>query len=205
MAEQLFGRCERYCHCIKTKNREMKVVIIDYGAGNTKSVFYAFERLGISPILSNDATEILGADKVIFPGVGHARPAMDVLKDYRLDKLIPDLQQPVLAICLGMQLLCKHSDEGDTSCLGVFDENVKRFDFGLKVPHTGWNTTADNRWFYFVHSFYVPVNRFTTEHCDYGIGFSAAMQRDNFYAVQYHPEKSGKYGEELLRKFIESK
>ncbi|UPT65936.1 MAG: imidazole glycerol phosphate synthase subunit HisH [Sphingobacteriales bacterium JAD_PAG50586_3] len=179
----------------------MKVVIINYGAGNTQSVRYAFERLGITPVLSDDAAEILSADKVIFPGVGHAKPAMEILEQKNLHTLIPMLKQPVLGICLGMQLMCKFSEEGNTPCLGIFDEQVKRFEPTLKVPHIGWNT-VNNNWYYFVHSYYVPVNEFTTEQCNYITNFSAAMKKGNFYAVQYHPEKSGKGGEELLQKFI---
>ena len=179
----------------------MKVVIINYGAGNTQSVRYAFERLGVTPVLTDDIAEILTADKVIFPGVGHAKAAMDILQQKQLDFLIPNLKQPVLGICLGMQLMCKHSEEGNTPCLGIFDENVKLFEPKLKVPHTGWNT-ANGNWYYFVHSYYVPSNKYTTETCSYITEFSAAMQKANFYAVQYHPEKSGKSGEELLQKFI---
>lgn len=179
----------------------MKVVIINYGAGNTQSVRYAFERLGVTPVLSDDATEILSADKVIFPGVGHAKPAMETLQEKSLHTLIPSLKQPVLGICLGMQLMCNFSEEGNTKCLGIFNEDVKLFEPKLKVPHIGWNT-ANNNWYYFVHSYYVPANEYTTEKCNYITDFSAAMQKENFYAVQYHPEKSGKGGEELLQKFI---
>jgi glutamine amidotransferase len=179
----------------------MKVVIINYGAGNTQSVRYAFERLGITPILSDDIAEILTADKVIFPGVGHAKAAMEVLQEKQLDLLIPTLKQPVLGICLGMQLMCNFSEEGNTKCLGIFNEDVKLFEPTLKVPHIGWNT-AENNWYYFVHSYYVPVNEYTTKTCNYITDFSAAMQKGNFYAVQYHPEKSGKGGEELLKNFI---
>ena len=186
----------------------MKLVIINYGAGNTQSVKYAFQRLGVNPVLSDDKEEILSADKIIFPGVGHAKAAMDVLKEKGLDVLIPQLKQPVLGICLGMQLMCKFSEEGNTDCLGIIDETVKLFEPKLKVPHVGWNQTTDNGQqttdcFYFVHSYYVPKNEFTTLTCSYINKFSAAVQKDNFYAVQFHPEKSGKAGEEFLKKFIE--
>ena len=148
----------------------MKVVIINYGAGNTQSVRYAFERLGITPILSDDIAEILTADKVIFPGVGHAKAAMEVLQEKQLDVLIPTLKQPVLGICLGMQLMCNFSKEGNIKCLGIFNEDVKLFEPELKVPHIGWNT-ANNNWYYFVHSYYVPVNEYTTETCNYITAF----------------------------------
>lgn len=189
----------------------MKVVIIDYGAGNTMSVRLALQRSGVEAILSSDATEISGADKVIFPGVGHARPAMQALREKGLDTLIPALTQPLLGICLGMQLLCAHSYEGDTPCLGVFDQRVELFPPQQKVPHVGWNTAATRGkmsavfpegWYYFVHSYYVPVNHNTTLTCDYILDFSAAMQKDNFYAMQFHPEKSGIAGQLLLEQFL---
>lgn len=186
----------------------MKLVIINYGAGNTQSVKYAFQRLNVNPVLSDDKVEILSADKIIFPGVGHAKAAMDVLKEKGLDVLIPQLKQPVLGICLGMQLMCKFSEEGNTECLGIIDEKVKLFKPKLKVPHVGWNQTTDNRQqttdsFYFVHSYYVPKGEFTTLTCSYITEFSAAVQKGNFYAVQFHPEKSGKAGEAFLKKFME--
>ena len=188
----------------------MKVVIIDYGAGNTRSVQFALQRLGVQPVLSNDHKEIIAADKVIFPGVGHAKAAMDVIREKQLDILIPQLKQPVLGICLGMQLMCRHSEEGNTPGLGIFDDNVKLFDATLKVPHIGWNTaggssvlaSAMDEWYYFVHSFYVPQTVDTTMICNYGINFSAAIQKNNFYGVQFHPEKSGLAGEKLLKKFL---
>ncbi|MCW3125109.1 MAG: hisH [Bacteroidetes bacterium] len=188
----------------------MKVVIIDYGAGNTRSVSLALQRLGTEATLSSDAAEISSADKVIFPGVGHARPAMQALRDRGLDTVILQLKQPLLGICLGMQLLCAHSDEGDTRCLGVFDQRVQVFPADLKVPHMGWNTAtaaAGNEvfpegWYYFVHSYYVPVNTDTSLMCHYMHDFSAAMHRDNFYAAQFHPEKSGAAGELLLSQFL---
>ncbi|HLP20186.1 MAG TPA: imidazole glycerol phosphate synthase subunit HisH [Chitinophagales bacterium] len=187
----------------------MKLVIIDYGAGNARSVKFAFQRLGIHPVLSGDKEEILSADKVVLPGVGHAKPAMEVLKNKGLDILIPQLKQPVLGICLGMQLMCRYSEEGNTDCLNILDAEVKLFEPKLKVPHVGWNqttgewlSTGNNSWYYFVHSYYVPKNKYTTLTCDYINGFSAAIQKDNFYAVQFHPEKSGPAGEALLKNFI---
>jgi glutamine amidotransferase len=181
----------------------VKLIIINYGAGNTQSVKYAFQRLGVNPVLSDDKEEILSADKIIFPGVGHAKAAMDVLKEKNLHTLIPTLKQPVLGICLGMQLMCKFSEEGNTECLGIIDETVKLFEPKLKVPHVGWNNTMEKeKWYYFVHSYYVPKNEFTTLSCNYITKFSAAVQKENFYGVQFHPEKSGKAGEELLKKFI---
>ncbi len=198
----------------------MKLVIIDYGAGNTKSVKFALERLGLAPVLSNDKEVIAGADKIIFPGVGHAKAAMEVLTANSLHTFIPQLKQPVLGICLGMQLLCAHSEEGDIPCLGIIDETVKLFEPKLKVPHTGWNQTrichAEERsilplavegeenapYYYFVHSYYVPVNPYTTLSCNYINNFSAAVQKDNFYGAQFHPEKSGAAGEQYLKWFL---
>lgn len=192
----------------------MKTVLIDYGAGNVQSVKYALNRLGIEPILTKDHHEIKSADKVIFPGVGSAKAAMDQLKSSGLDVLIPTLTQPVLGICVGMQLMCKHSQEGDVECLGIIDADVKKFDEGLKIPHMGWNDITDfnspifeglpvNHQVYFVHSYYVPVNEYTAATTDYGVEFSAAIQKDNFYAVQFHTEKSGGIGEQILKNFIE--
>lgn len=194
----------------------MKVAIIKYNAGNTQSVIFALERMGIHPILTNDWEELQSADKVIFPGVGEASTTMANLKEFKLDELIVDLKQPVLGICLGMQLMCKHTQEGDAQGLGIFDVDVKRFQPkpGEKVPHMGWNnlTYLKGNWIarslpdtnmYFVHSYYVPVCKDTAAECDYILPFSAALQKDNFYAVQFHPEKSGKQGEKLLQKFIE--
>lgn len=188
----------------------MNVVIIDYGAGNTRSVQLALQRIGVEAQLTADAAAIASADKVIFPGVGHARAAMDVLRDRNLDTLIRSLRQPVLGICLGMQLLCEYSEEGNTQCLRIFSEQVKRFPPPGKVPHMGWNTThATNgftlfpeAWYYFVHSYYVPAGPHTVLGCEYILPFAAAIQKDNFYGVQFHPEKSGKAGELLLENFI---
>lgn len=182
----------------------MKLIIIDYGAGNTQSVKYAFQRLGVNPVLSDNKEEILAADKIIFPGVGHAKAAMDVLIEKELNTLIPQLKQPVLGICLGMQLMCKYSEEGDTPGLGIIDEEVKLFEPKAKVPHVGWNQPEEtNDWFYFVHSYYVPLNEFTTLSCNYITGFSAGFRKNNFHAVQFHPEKSGKAGEVFLKKFMD--
>lgn len=194
----------------------MKVAIIKYNAGNTQSVIFALERMGIHPILTNDWEELKSADKVIFPGVGEASTTMENLKQFKLDELIVDLKQPVLGICLGMQLMCKQTEEGNAKGLGIFDVDVKRFQAknGEKVPHMGWNnlTYLKGNWIarglpdtnmYFVHSYYVPVCKDTAAECDYILPFSAALQKDNFYAVQFHPEKSGKQGEKLLQKFIE--
>lgn len=194
----------------------MKVAIIKYNAGNTQSVIFALERMGIHPILTNDWEELKSADKVIFPGVGEASTTMENLKQFKLDELIVDLKQPVLGICLGMQLMCKYSEEGNARGLGIFDVDVKRFQAknGEKVPHMGWNnlTYLKGNWIarglpdtnmYFVHSYYVPVCKDTAAECDYILPFSAALQKDNFFAVQFHPEKSGKQGEKLLQKFIE--
>jgi len=192
----------------------MKTVLIDYGAGNVQSVKYALNRLGIEPILSKDHDVIKSADRVIFPGVGAADTAMRQLKASGLDKLIPTLTQPVLGICVGMQLMCKSSEEGNVACLGIIDAHVKKFQKGLKIPHMGWNNIEDTKTnlfskthnlqqMYFVHSYYVPVNENTIATTNYGIPFSAAIQKDNFYAVQFHTEKSGDIGESILKNFLE--
>lgn len=192
----------------------MKIVVIKYNAGNIQSVSFALERLGIDFVVSDHAEEIIKADKVIFPGVGEASTTMNYLRAQKLDSVITSLKQPVLGICLGMQLLCKHSEENDTACLGIFDETVKRFipSAEQKVPHMGWNQlTHVNGWIsqelekqyvYFVHSYYVPVNDHTTAITDYTLPFSAALHKDNFYAVQFHPEKSAKAGEIILTNFL---
>lgn len=192
----------------------MKVVLIKYNAGNIQSVSFALERLGIDFTITDDNETIRAADKVIFPGVGEASTTMKYLKDKQLDSLIRDLTQPVLGICLGMQLMCKHSEENDTQCLGIFDEEVKRFipAGDMKVPHMGWNQlelkdgwldrTLENENAYFVHSYYVPVNRYTSAVTEYINSFSAALHRDNFYAVQFHPEKSARAGEVVLKSFF---
>jgi len=195
----------------------MKIAIIKYNAGNTQSVIFALERMGIKPVLTNDWEELKSADKVIFPGVGEASSTMEHLKEMNLDKLIKDLKQPTLGICLGMQLMCSHSEEGDTQGLGIFDATVRRFRStrGEKIPHMGWNnlTYLNGNWIarglpdtnmYFVHSYYVPKCKETAAECDYILPFSAALHKNNFYAVQFHPEKSAKQGEKILRNFIET-
>ena len=194
----------------------MSVAIIKYNAGNIFSVAYALNRLGIDPQITADAGELSKADKVIFPGVGEASTTMAYLRKTGLDEVIKNLRQPVLGICLGMQLLCKASEEGGTECLGIFDADVKRFAalrHEDKVPHMGWNTLSDvnSRLFtpeeegafvYFVHSYYVPLNPWTAATTDYIQPFSAALHRDNFYATQFHPEKSGAVGESILKHFL---
>ena len=195
----------------------MKVVIIKYNAGNICSVDYALKRLGVEAEISADPAVIRSADKVIFPGVGEAETTMEHLKATGLDKLIKDLKQPVLGICLGMQLMCKHSEEGNADCLGIFDAEVKRFvpkRHEDKVPHMGWNTITNtnsalftgfdkDEFVYFVHSYYVPVNEHTAATTDYIHPFSAALHKENFYATQFHPEKSGSVGERILKNFLD--
>ncbi len=190
------------------------IAIIKYNAGNVQSVQYALQRLGITSIVTDDEKEIRQAAKVIFPGVGHANAAMQYLKERELDKVIVSLQQPVLGICLGLQLMCKHSEEGDTSCLGIFDTDVKLFaSAGLKVPQMGWNNIydlksglfeglAEESFIYNVHSYYAALSKQTIATTDYILPYSAALQKNNFYAVQFHPEKSGKIGEKILKNFI---
>lgn len=190
----------------------MKVVIIDYGAGNIQSIRFALERLGAIAVLSHDAEEIQQATHVIFPGVGEASSAMEKLRATGLDKVIPTLTQPVLGICLGMQLMCNHSEEGNTKGLGVFDTEVLRFTTDLNVPHMGWNTVEGkgvlfqnidhNSHFYLVHSYYANVCNDTVASCTYDIPFSAALARDNFFGTQFHPEKSGGVGATLLQNFL---
>ena len=194
----------------------MDVAIIKYNAGNICSVDYALKRLGVAPIITADPEILRKADKVIFPGVGEALTTMEYLRAHRLDEVIQTLKQPVLGICLGMQLLCQHSEEGDTDCLGIFPADVKRFQPNRhedKVPHMGWNTISDlrgglftpeleDKFVYFVHSYYVPLNADTAATTDYILPFSASLHKDNFYATQFHPEKSGSVGELILRNFI---
>lgn len=192
----------------------MKVAVIKYNAGNIRSVSFALERLDINFTITDDTEEILSADKVIFPGVGEASTTMKYLRGRKLDQVIVDLRQPVLGICLGMQLMCEHSDENNTKCLGIFSETVKLFtpSLDMKVPHMGWNQlTSVNNWLdpalenqnaYFVHSYYVPINDYTSAKTEYVNPFSAAMRKDNFYAVQFHPEKSAETGEKVLKSFF---
>lgn len=192
----------------------MELAIIKYNAGNIQSVSFALERLGINFIITDDAEEIRKADKVIFPGVGEASTTMQYLCNKKLDRVIVNLKQPVLGICLGMQLLCNHSEENDTKCLGVFNETVKLFipQGDMKVPHMGWNNLTvrdgwlsselENKYAYFVHSYFVPVNINTSAITEYINPFSAAMHKDNFYAVQFHPEKSARAGELVLKSFL---
>lgn len=193
--------------------RGMKVVIINYGAGNIQSIRFAFERLGYDAVLSDSAREISAADKVIFPGVGEASSAMRKLRDSGLDTLIPELKQPVLGICLGMQLMCRHSEEGDTKGLGIFDTDVIRFGREVKVPQIGWNQIRDLKtelfrgikegtYIYLVHSYYAPMCRETIATSDYGLEYSAALRKDNFYGLQFHPEKSSLDGERILKNFL---
>ncbi len=191
----------------------MKIVIINSGAGNIQSIMFAIERLGFKAILSNNPDEILSADKVIFPGVGEASSAMKKLKESGLDKLIPQLKQPVLGICLGMQLMCNFSEEGNTEGLGIFDVNVVKFSPKVKVPQMGWNTIynlksglfngiSENEFMYLVHSYYVPKSENSIATTNYEVDFSSALQKNNFYGVQFHPEKSGKFGEQILNNFL---
>ena len=194
----------------------MKVAVIDYNAGNTRSVYYALQRLGADAVFTNQIDIITSADRVIFPGVGEASSTMRYLRNLGLDKVIPSLKQPVLGICLGMQLMCNWSEENDTNCLGIFSVDVRKFipSKQEKVPHMGWNRiyqldsqmfdpSLDGAYTYFVHSYYVPVTSFTTAFCDYIQPFSAAISRDNFYATQFHPEKSGPVGAQIIQKFLD--
>lgn len=192
----------------------MKIVILKYNAGNVQSVSFALDRLGVNHTISDSKEELKTADKVIFPGVGEASSTMKHLTEMGLDKLIPDLKQPVLGICLGMQLMCAFSEENATPCLGIFDLTVKKFNATQinKVPHTGWNNlTQCKGWLgasfeasfaYFVHSYYVPLNQYTVAQTDYIVPFSAALKKDNFFAVQFHPEKSAEAGENVLKQFL---
>ncbi|MFD2890667.1 imidazole glycerol phosphate synthase subunit HisH [Flavobacterium chuncheonense] len=192
----------------------MKIAIIDYGSGNVQSVLFALNRLGYAGEVTFNWDIISKADKVIFPGVGEASSAMKMLQNLGLDKLIPTLRQPVLGICLGMQLLCKHSEEGNTNGLGIFDVNVVRFSNAVKVPQMGWNTIKklstdlfkeikEEEFMYLVHSFFVPKCKYTIATTEYDIEYAIAIQKDNFYGVQFHPEKSGIQGEKILKNFLE--
>ena len=200
----------------------MQVAIVKYNAGNIYSVVNALRRMGIEPTLTDDAELLKKADKVLFPGQGHAGEAMDYLRARKLDEVIRDLKQPVFGICVGQQLLCKHSEEGDTDCIGIFDAEVKRFQpqrHEDKVPCMVWNELrveslelrvdplmeglGEHPYVYFVHSYYVPVCEETIATADYILPYSASMHKDNFYACQFHPEKSGKVGERILKNFLE--
>nr|WP_314864809.1 imidazole glycerol phosphate synthase subunit HisH [uncultured Flavobacterium sp.] len=194
----------------------MKIAIINYGAGNIQSILFAFERLGYTAILTNNPAEIQQADKVIFPGVGEASYAMQKLKESGLDSLIPTLKQPVLGICLGMQLMCQHSEEGNTDGLGIFDAKVIRFSTNVKVPQMGWNQIynlksplfeeiKDNEYMYLVHSYYVPNCSEAIANTNYDVEYASALQKNNFYGTQFHPEKSGDVGEQILANFLKLK
>jgi glutamine amidotransferase len=191
----------------------MKIVIINYGAGNIQSIMFAIERLGFKAVLSNNTDEIKGADKVIFPGVGEASSAMKMLLESGLDSLIPTLKQPVLGICLGMQLMCNASEEGDTKGLGIFDIDVIKFTTKVKVPQMGWNQIynlssplfdgiAENEYMYLVHSFYAPICAEAIATTNYEVEYASALQKGNFYGTQFHPEKSGDVGEKILGNFL---
>lgn len=192
----------------------MKVTIIKYNAGNIHSVRLALQRLHIDPIVTDDPNSIIKSDKVIFPGVGEAKSAMNYLKHRKLDKLLLNLKQPVLGICLGLQLMCQWSEENNTKCLGVFSANVRKFPPKNKVPHMGWNTicqlqgdlfnkVSENSYVYFVHSFFAEYLPDATAQTKYITKFSSSMQKNNYYAVQFHPEKSGIIGEQILKNFLE--
>ena len=199
----------------------MKIAIIKYNAGNVQSVLYALQRLGVNAVVTDDPEQIKAADKVIFPGVGNASSAMDHLKKTGLDQLIISLKQPVLGICLGLQLLCNKSEEGETKCLGIFDVDVKKFEnsfqsensFLFKIPHMGWNTVSnlqsplfsgvkENTFVYFVHSYYAELSPKTIATTDYIVPFSAAIQKDNFFGVQFHTEKSADAGIQIISDFL---
>lgn len=195
----------------------MDVAIVKYNAGNICSVVNAMRRLGVEPLVTDDAERLMAADRVIFPGQGEASTTMAYLREHKLDRLIRSLKQPVLGICIGMQLMCSHSEEGDTDCLGIFDATVKRFmpfDHADKVPQMGWNSLTDlqgplfkgfkgGEFVYFVHSFYVPENVHAAAKTHYIHPYSSALWKDNFYATQFHPEKSGEVGERILQNFLE--
>jgi len=194
----------------------MKTVIIKYNAGNIQSVLYALERIGVSALVTDALEEIQTADKVIFPGVGEASSAMQYLKERNLDTLIKNLKQPVLGICLGMQLMCTHSTENNTNCLGIFEEQVKHFetpDPTIKIPQIGWNTIralktpllkgiAENSFAYFVHGYYAAIGKHTIATTNYIQEYSSGLQKDNFYGVQFHPEKSALVGEQIIQNFL---
>lgn len=194
----------------------MSTVIIQYNAGNIQSVLYALERLGVAALVTDDPIKIKAADRVIFPGVGEASTAMQYLKERQLDILIQNLKQPVLGICLGMQLMCTYSEENNTNCLGIFNEQVKQFrpeNNSIKVPHMGWNTikhlqtplfkgVEENSYAYFVHGYYASIGEHTIAQTNYILDYSSALHKDNFYGVQFHPEKSAKAGEQIIQNFL---
>lgn len=191
----------------------MQIAIVKYNAGNIQSVSYALNRLGINPIITDDPDILYKADKIIFPGVGEASSAMAYLKSHNLTEVLTQIKQPFLGICFGMQLMCKHSEEGDVDCLGIFDVQVKRFPAKDKVPHMGWNTISnckstllkniqENSYMYFVHSYYAEINEHTNSECNYIVPFSAGIEKDNYFAFQFHPEKSGIVGAKILENFI---
>lgn len=191
-----------------------QIVIVKYNAGNIQSVLFALERIGVQALVTDDKESILSADKIIFPGVGEASTAMNYLKERKLDQVIQSAKQPLLGICLGMQLLCNHSEENDTPCLGLFDVEVKKFTSDtLKIPQIGWNNihikdnplfkgVADHSYCYFVHSYYAELNERSIATSNYEIDFSCALAKDNFYGVQFHPEKSAETGEQILKNFL---
>jgi glutamine amidotransferase len=193
----------------------LKIAIIRYNAGNTQSVIYALNRLGIEPVVTDDPEELKACDKIIFPGVGEASTAMKYLKERNLNTLLPSFKQPFLGICLGLQLMCKHSEENNTECLGIFPMNVKRFPAQDKVPQMGWNSISqlkgnlfkglkENDFVYFVHSYYAELHPdYTIARTNYILPYSSAIQKDNFYAVQFHAEKSSEVGAQILKNFIE--
>lgn len=194
----------------------MSTVIIQYNAGNIQSVLYALERLGVAALVTDDPIKIKAADRVIFPGVGEASTAMQYLKERELDILIQNLKQPVLGICLGMQLMCTYSEENNTNCLGIFNEQVKQFrpeNNSIKVPQMGWNTIShlqtplfkgveENTYAYFVHGYYASIGEHTIAQTNYILDYSSALHKDNFYGVQFHPEKSAKAGEQIIQNFL---
>lgn len=191
----------------------MKVSIVKYNAGNVQSVLFALERIGVNAIVTDNIDELNASDKIIFPGVGEASSAMKYLKERKLDAVIVNLKQPVLGICLGMQLMCNYSEEGNTNCLGIFDNQIKLFKGDIKVPQIGWNNIyelksnlykgiKENEYMYFVHSYYAELSEYTIAKTSYGIEYSSSLQKNNFYAAQFHPEKSSDAGQQLLENFI---
>jgi glutamine amidotransferase len=192
----------------------LKVAVIKYNAGNVHSVRLAMQRIGVEPVITDDPDFITNADRVIFPGVGEASTAMQFLNQKGLSSIIVNLKQPVLGICLGLQLMCEYSEENDTKCLGIFNSVVKKFPPGNKVPHMGWNSieelkgelfkkVSENSYVYFVHSYYAERNKYSASETEYILPFASSLKKDNFYAVQFHPEKSGDIGSQILRNFLE--